>query len=217
LTFKLDTKSVLDHFDAIIFHSPYSKLVRKAFTWLTLYDVQIDPECYDSNLLKYVNTNINVDLLSKHNVIEDTEKLFSKQTARTLSLSKSIGNMYTASIFAGLISYLLSKPNFEVKEKRIALFSFGSGMCSSFYSMTVYSGEKLDILIDYLLQHVPVILEKRIRTSASEFEKIVEKRELFCNKAPFEPSTNIEELFPNSWYLTHIDNTFKRYYKQNNL
>lgn len=35
--------------------------------------------------------------------------------------------------------------------------------------------------------------------------------------APFEPLMNIEELFPNSWYLTHIDKTFKRYYKQNKL
>lgn len=73
-------------------------------------------------------------------------------------------------------------PPSKAKEKRIALFSFGSGMCSSFYSMTVYSGEKLDILIDYLSQHVPVILEKRIRTSASDFENIVENRELAYNK-----------------------------------
>jgi len=69
-----------------------------------------------------------------------------------------------------------------MKEKRIALFSFGSGMCSSFYSMTVRSGEKLDILIDHLSQHVPIILEKRLKTPAIEFEKILENRELTYNK-----------------------------------
>lgn len=51
----LGSKSVLQHFDAIIFHSPYGKLVRKAFTWLTLHDVQLDAKCYEKNsdLLKY--------------------------------------------------------------------------------------------------------------------------------------------------------------------
>jgi len=48
-------KSVLEHFDGIIFHSPYGKLVRKAFTWLILHDVQLDAKCYKAypNLLKY--------------------------------------------------------------------------------------------------------------------------------------------------------------------
>lgn len=60
---------------------------------------------------KYVfvirNTNINVDLLSNLDVIKSTEQLFKKQTMQTQHLSKNIGNMYTASIFGGLISYLL--------------------------------------------------------------------------------------------------------------
>jgi len=32
--------------------------------------------------------------------------------------------------------------------------------------------------------------------------------------APFEPTSNVDNLFPDSWYLTHIDSTFKRYYAQ---
>lgn len=44
----------MQNFDAIIFHSPYGKLVRKAFTWLILHDIQLDSKFYDSNLLKYV-------------------------------------------------------------------------------------------------------------------------------------------------------------------
>lgn len=48
------SKSILDHFDAIIFHSPYGKLVRKAFTWLLLNDVQLDEKSYEnSDLIKY--------------------------------------------------------------------------------------------------------------------------------------------------------------------
>lgn len=32
--------------------------------------------------------------------------------------------------------------------------------------------------------------------------------------APFEPTSNVDNLLPDSWYLTHIDSTFKRYYAQ---
>ncbi|CAI6356516.1 unnamed protein product [Macrosiphum euphorbiae] len=208
-------KSVLQHFDAIVFHSPYGKLVRKAFTWLTLHDVQLDAKCYDneSNLLKYVNSDISVNMLSELGVIKDTEKLFKKLTAPTQKLPKNIGNMYTASIFGGLISYLLSKPTNEMAGKRIAMFSFGSGMCSSFYSITIRPGAKLETLID-LLQHVPVMLENRQSASTVEFENTLTNRELAYNKAPFEPTSNVDNLFPDSWYLTHIDSTFKRYYAQ---
>ncbi|XP_026816773.1 hydroxymethylglutaryl-CoA synthase 1-like isoform X2 [Rhopalosiphum maidis] len=214
-TNNLGPKSVLQHFDAIIFHSPYGKLVRKAFTWLTLHDMQLDVKCYEneSNLLKYVNTDISVNMLSDLSVIKDTEQLFKKFTAPTQKLPKNIGNMYTASIFSGLISYLLSKPISEMAGKRIAMFSFGSGMCSSFYSMTIRPGAKLDTLID-LLQHVPVMLENRHCTSTVEFENTLTNRELAYNKAPFEPTSNVDNLFPDSWYLTHIDSTFKRYYAQ---
>lgn len=65
--------------------------------------------------------------------------------------------------------------------KRIAMFSFGSGMCSSFYSITVHPGEKLDTLIG-LLKHVPRMLENRHCTSTDEFENILTNRELAYNK-----------------------------------
>lgn len=51
--------------------------------------------------------DISVDLLSDSGVIKDTEQLFKTLTAPTQKLPKNIGNMYTASIFSGLISYLL--------------------------------------------------------------------------------------------------------------
>lgn len=62
------------------------------------------------------------------------------------------------------------------------MFSFGSGMCSSFYSITVRPGEKIETLINYLLQHVPLMLEKRHCVPAVEFETILEKREITYNK-----------------------------------
>lgn len=53
------------------------------------------------------NSDISVNMLSDLDVINNTEKLFKKLTEPTQKLPKNIGNMYTASIFSGLISYLL--------------------------------------------------------------------------------------------------------------
>jgi 3-hydroxy-3-methylglutaryl CoA synthase len=52
-------------------------------------------------------TDINVDLLSDPDVLKDTEQLFKKLTEPTQKLPRNIGNMYTASVFGGLISYLI--------------------------------------------------------------------------------------------------------------
>lgn len=62
------------------------------------------------------------------------------------------------------------------------MFSFGSGMCSSFYSINIRPGEKLDALISHLLPQIPEKLEKRHCKSPTEFENILKIRELTYNK-----------------------------------
>lgn len=74
-------------------------------------DAQLPFDYHWNNLRNYEfpisNTDISVDMLSDLGVIKDTEQLFKKFTAPTQKLPKNIGNMYTASIFSGMISYLL--------------------------------------------------------------------------------------------------------------
>lgn len=74
-----------------------------------------------------------------------------------------------------------SKPVCDIAGKQIGIFSFGSGMCSSFYSITIRPGKELNTLIDNL-SHIPAMLEKRHCVSAKEFEEILEQREFNFNK-----------------------------------
>lgn len=76
------------------------------------------------------------------------------------------------------------------------MFSFGSGMCSSFYSITIRPGAKLDTLID-LLQRVPVMLENRHCTSTVEFENTLTNRELAYNKG------SISVIVLQNYYLEY--------------
>ena len=44
-------------------------------------------------------------------------------------ISRRTGNIYTGSLYANLISLLMS--NESLKDKNVTLFSYGSGLCSS--------------------------------------------------------------------------------------
>lgn len=50
---------------------------------------------------------------------------------------RRLGNMYTASVYGGLASILDSVSPQELQGKRIALFSFGSGLAASFFALRV--------------------------------------------------------------------------------
>lgn len=57
-----------------------------------------------------------------------------KKVHPTLYLSKTLGNIYTGSLYTGLLSLML-QPN--MKGKKVLMFSYGSGLMSSMFSITV--------------------------------------------------------------------------------
>lgn len=123
----------LDTFDAIIFHAPYCKLVQKSIARLILLNYLQFPEnqskeCFKQlEKYKFVSKKINIKLnlikyfMLRNIRLEDTysdrelEKLlltlskqnFDDKTDASLMLARSVGNMYTASLYACLISYLI--------------------------------------------------------------------------------------------------------------
>ena len=62
---------------------------------------------------------------------------FKTKAQPSLLFSNSIGNMYTPSLYGSLASYLISKPENELHRSRIILFSYGSGVASSMFSLIV--------------------------------------------------------------------------------
>ena len=55
---------------------------------------------------------------------------------------RRLGNMYTASVYGGLASILDSVESEELKGKRIAMFSFGSGLAASWFTLRVKGDTK---------------------------------------------------------------------------
>ncbi|KAI5699678.1 hypothetical protein M8J75_006793 [Diaphorina citri] len=211
----------LNALDAIVFHAPFGKLVQKAFARLTLHEYINAPKEVKNDFegfsqfqnLALEDTYFNASL--EKFLVNYSNKLFVKKTLPSLFMSNQIGNMYTASVYAGLVAYLtqpgLKASDFE--DKRIGMFSYGSGYASSFYSIKFTSSSNLQFILDNLSEVRPK-LEQRRKVDPKQFNEILDQKEETCHLAPFVPQGSVDDLYPGSWYLASVDSNFRRHYDQ---
>lgn len=107
----------------------------------------------------------------------NSKQLFESKTKASLLAANQVGNMYTASVFGGLVSYLISKIESELRGNRIGMFSYGSGMQASMYSFRVSgTSAKLTPLLEGL-SRVAERLDTRNKVNPSEFAAAMLVRE----------------------------------------
>lgn len=99
----------IDNIDTMLFHIPYTKMGKKA---LQAIEETMDPEKYADIMQRYESS---------------------------IKLSKDVGNLYTGSLYLGLISYLENYKEVKDNEK-IMLFSYGSGSVGEIFTGTVQPG-----------------------------------------------------------------------------
>lgn len=97
--------------DYMCFHSPFYKMVQKAYFKLAKLEENLNDE--------------------------ELMKSFMMKVDPTLQISQRIGNIYTGSLYSCLVSLLVS--NLDLKNKNVLLFSYGSGLCSSMLSVKIHS------------------------------------------------------------------------------
>ncbi|XP_071453102.1 hydroxymethylglutaryl-CoA synthase 1-like [Hetaerina americana] len=211
-------------FDSLLFHSPYCKLVQKSLGRLVLNDFvraqKVGSKESYVGLEKFANVKLEDTYFDKE--LEKELLAFSKQcyqvkTEPYLFMTNQIGNMYTPSLYGGLVSLLLIKPVHLLAGTRIGLFSYGSGLASSFFSIRVSSdssvGSKLDSLIKSV-SHLQEQLDSRKKVSPEVFSKILEENEKNHLLVPYNPLSSVDDLFPGTWYLKHVDEKHRRYYER---
>lgn len=222
---KLNQKEItLKQFDALLFHSPYCKLVQKSLARLLLNDYVRTPKesladsypaLQEFCNIKLENTYFDRDV--EKAFMTATKELFEKKTKPSLLISNQVGNMYTPSVYGGLVSLLVSKDISELAGSKIGLFSYGSGLASTFYSISISSdcSEKspLHKLVSNL-SHIKPMLEKRVSVMPEKFSHIMEIREHNNHKAPYKPQGPVDVLFPGTYYLDDIDEMHRRTYKR---
>ena len=130
------SQNKLSDFSAVCLHLPYPKLGLKGL----------------SLLLEQADEDKKEELLARFN--------------ESILYSQRVGNIYTGSLFLGLLSLLENNTTLEAGN-RIALYSYGSGAVSEVFSLTLVDGYK-----DQLRNNRFEDFDKRTRISVDEYEKM---------------------------------------------
>lgn len=207
--------------DAMLFHTPYCKLVQKSFARLAFNDYIMADENERADRYGGMDKFNGYKLEETYND-RDVEKAFmafskeafEKMTAPALKVATNIGNMCTASVYGGLTSLLANTNPADLAGKSIGVFSYGSGLAASMFSLSVTSDvsalEKIMRNAKACVSH----LDDRIKVSPESFTEIIEKKETTNHLAPYTPSGSIDDLFPNTFYLESVDEKHRRFYKR---
>ncbi|XP_054270521.1 hydroxymethylglutaryl-CoA synthase 1 isoform X2 [Macrosteles quadrilineatus] len=202
--------------DAMLFHTPYCKLVQKSLARLVLNDFvntpkENIPDLYPG-LEKYTGVQLEdtyFDREVEKGFMEFSKQMFAEKTKPSLYVASQVGNMYTPSVYGGLVSYLINKPPAELVGKRIGLFSYGSGLASSMYSLKIRS-EGLKNVLDNL-SHIKTMLDNRRVMSPKDFSDTLALREQNAHKSTMTPTGSVDALFPGTFYLKAVTDYRRSY------
>ena len=81
-----------------------------------------------------------------------------------------LGNIYTGSLYNGLITLICDK-SIDLTSKRVMLFSYGSGCAASMFGVTVKQGYQK------VCHGFKEALNSRTKLSAEEYDKLMLRRE----------------------------------------
>lgn len=92
--------------------------------------------------------------------------------------------------------------------KRVMMFSYGSGLASSLFSLRVVSSVK------HIADHLNVRhrLSQRSAVDPEEFTRLLDLREKRYGKCGCPAEDPIDSLFPGTFYLVEVDGKYRRSY-----
>ncbi|GMA44023.1 hypothetical protein GCM10025853_14800 [Tetragenococcus halophilus subsp. halophilus DSM 20339] len=119
---------------------------------------------------------------------------------QSTTYSRKTGNMYTGSLYLGLISLLENEQNLQANE-RIGLFSYGSGSVAEFFSMRLVEGYQQHLLSDLHKKQ----FDQRTKLSIEEYES------MFSDQLNIETDNEFNDQTPYS--IVKTNNTIRYYYE----
>lgn len=203
--------------DFFCFHSPFNKLVQKSFGRLLFHEYLRDSS---QGIFKSLDPSITSQDLSLESTYKNSVviKAFAKLAADLYKqkvlpaclLAKQLGNTYCGSVYCSLASLINEISAKDLLGRRILLFSYGSGLASSLISFKVVK----DVTPLQKALNLRQRLSERIQVDPAEYTKILEERELSFNKSNVAPLHSTDQMYSGTYYLTQIDDKFRRSYKR---
>ncbi|EXJ84459.1 hydroxymethylglutaryl-CoA synthase [Capronia epimyces CBS 606.96] len=209
-----DEEAPLDRFDYMAFHAPTCKLVSKSYARLLYNDFLQDPSHPQFKEVAPELRDIDYQASLTDKNIEKTfmaltKKRLAERVHPSIQVATLCGNMYCGSVYGGLVGLLASIPPKTLHGKRIGVFSYGSGLASSMFSLKVV-GDTTEMLEKLNLQKR---LDDRRVVSPEVYDEMCLLREKAHLKKDFKPVGNVENLVPGTYYLTEVDDMFRRKYE----
>ncbi|MEZ4787152.1 MAG: hydroxymethylglutaryl-CoA synthase [Flavobacterium haoranii] len=191
-------KNLSNEWELILMHLPYCYQGRRTFIEIFTEE---NPELLDQQDGENLKEKTRALSKSPEYLEFVTKKLYPAEVA-----SGNIGNIYTGSIFLGLLSalYFALKNDRNIAQHKVGFIAYGSGSKSKVFEGTIQEDWKKTIEKTDLFN----ILENRVAIDFETYEKL-HKKEL--KKSVIEPK--------NEFVLDYIENTTAtllgaRYYKR---
>lgn len=204
----------LDRFDYMCFHAPTCKLVSKSYARLLWNDYLANPT---NELFKDVPSelkDLSYDDSVKDKNVEKTfvnlaKKRFAARVQPGIEVPTMCGNMYCASVYSSLVSLITNISSDEIQGKRVGIFSYGSGLASSMFSLKVKGSttemqEKIDL-------HKR--LEERKTVAPEVYDEMCNIRERAHLKKNRKPEGAVDTIAKGTYYLVNVDDMFRREYE----
>lgn len=226
----------IDNFDYMAFHSPNCKLVAKSYARLLYNDFRANPddESFSSVVPSIRELDYQSSLTNKEaekTFMKLSQSRFKERVEPSLLAASMCGNMYCASVYACVVSLICNVPPQDLLGKKLGIFSYGSGLASSFFSATV-KGDTSFISDRVNLQHrlnarqvvSPVYYDEvcsfwllggkdYIDSMTNSWVQMCKLREEAYLKKNYAPQGDIKILAKETYYLTGVDDRFRRSYE----
>ncbi|KAL1635015.1 3-hydroxy-3-methylglutaryl coenzyme A synthase [Diplodia intermedia] len=203
----------LDRFDYMSFHAPTCKLVSKSYARMLYNDYLKDPK--NPLFAEVPEELLNLDYAASitDKTVEKTfmalsKKRFAGRVQPSVQVPTMCGNMYSGSVWGGLISLLCNVSDDELQGKRVGLFSYGSGLASSLLSLKV-KGSIKELQENVDLQKR---LDAREVVPPQAYDDMCLLREEAHLQKGFKPKGSVDRIVPGTYYLEEVDDMFRRKY-----
>ncbi|KAJ1493811.1 hydroxymethylglutaryl-coenzyme A synthase C terminal-domain-containing protein, partial [Baffinella frigidus] len=227
----------------VVFHSPYNKLIKKSGArmlyndWLRNSKLPIFKKSEDllETFRHELPENTYDNRAMESAFVELAKTMYQSKVEPSTLLPMQLGNSYTASMYTGLASLIHAwhKPRTgaqvdtdkETMGKKILMFSYGSGLASTLFSMKVMGptghiaqAGNLDERLEERKFVTPeeftaTLLDREKKYGQFGWSPDSDKKELFPGTyLKWSPDSDKKELFPGTYYLKQVDEHGRRTY-----
>lgn len=200
--------------DYALFHCPFGKMVRKSFSRLAYLDYIQNPDLYPEDqvpreqILALTQEESWHDRPSQKIFDQVSKTEYAEKVQPSLFMPQNVGNTYTASLYTSLLSLIAEKPDDDLLNKRLLMFSYGSGLVASMWSMRIRQS------VAEIREQSDVIkrLNSRVEVTPEQYSAAMDLRRDTFGKPDYTPVSPIDHLNPNTFYLKHVDELWRRSY-----